>query len=585
MQRNVRGSEAEKDVLRHRFRAMRVWGGLSSLFFTLNPNDIRSPLTLAMIDEGKFHVKHFSLDMSDADTDAYLSEMLSERPRLLHEMVAQDPVAATRCFHYTVRLVIETLFSCTTPGEPYPDGIPAHVVPGVFGHIAGYLGVVEPQMRKALHIHMLIQLHGFSHPADLISSGKLADVFRRIWSYVASICFRSVEGFAAYLNEPAALEILKEKPMLPVTPKQTALIGNHRTKETMKAQKEARQINHEPVTCAEDKIVRHFVPTTYADPEASVEKFAAQAAAEVNAGTLKTGNHVCRPDVCYKGRLGKQGFCRMGFWHWVKYTNDKGQLASRRCHGKPLQSRWNGVGEPPVCKAPPSRGLPELEMNHPFHFKMTPSMLLGPRCNHDLGVLIRLPIVSPEVFTKNTTSNLCDEDAMKEWEDALREMVETMIDHEFYCATYASKEQPHIEGLLQSLADGVRGLDREIAERVMRGDPQLEPLERGKRVLNRLMSSTNRRMHKGYPEMLSYLLNEPSYYCSHSFINLMFHDTLRIAGKHVQEFAAGTPPTKKESLRELRENRFVHVNQPEDYMYRPTALNNFPWYTPFSEMS
>ena len=33
IQRNVRGSEAEKEHLRHRFTAMRVWNGLSSLFF------------------------------------------------------------------------------------------------------------------------------------------------------------------------------------------------------------------------------------------------------------------------------------------------------------------------------------------------------------------------------------------------------------------------------------------------------------------------------------------------------------------------------------------------------------------------
>ena len=143
IQRNVRGSEAEKDTLRHRFRAMRIWNGFSSLFFTLNPNDIKSPLTIAMVDKEKFHVRHFSLDLSDVSTDAYLAEMLSQRPRLLHEMVAQDPVAATRCFHYTVRLVINTLFSCTVPGTPYADNLPGHVLPGVFGHISGYLGVVD----------------------------------------------------------------------------------------------------------------------------------------------------------------------------------------------------------------------------------------------------------------------------------------------------------------------------------------------------------------------------------------------------------------------------------------------------------
>ena len=42
-------------------------------------------------------------------------------------------------------------------------------------------------------------------------------------------------------------------------------------------------------------------------------------------------------------------------------------------------------------------------------------------------------------------------------------MLEAMGDHEFYCATYSSKEQPHINGLLTTLQDGLRGLEKDIA--------------------------------------------------------------------------------------------------------------------------
>ena len=31
-----------------------------------------------------------------------------------------------------------------------------------------------------------------------------------------------------------------------------------------------------------------------------------------------------------------------------------------------------------------------LEVTHPFHFKMTPGVMLGPTCNHGLGVLLRI---------------------------------------------------------------------------------------------------------------------------------------------------------------------------------------------------
>ena len=122
----------------------------------------------------------------------------------------------------TVKLVIDALLGCGKPFTSYADGIPAHAVPGIFGHISGYLGVVEPQMRKALHIHMLVQLLGFAHPEDLITSGSLASVFRRVWHYVASICFKSVEGFAAYLGDDAATQALKNQPLVPLTPKQRA---------------------------------------------------------------------------------------------------------------------------------------------------------------------------------------------------------------------------------------------------------------------------------------------------------------------------------------------------------------------------
>ena len=105
-------------------------------------------------------------------------------------------------------------FSCA--GQCFPDALPTKAEPGVYGHVSGYLGVVEPQMRKALHIHMLIQLLGFAHPADLFSDGRFADTFRRLWYFATSICFRSTEAFAAYTREDRAMETLQQEPLLPL---------------------------------------------------------------------------------------------------------------------------------------------------------------------------------------------------------------------------------------------------------------------------------------------------------------------------------------------------------------------------------
>ena len=73
-----------------------------------------------------------------------------------------------------------------------------------------------------------------------------------------------------------------------------------------------------------------------------------------------------------------------------------GKWVMRRVHGKPLQARWRKKGCPPVWRATPARGALGLERNHPFACKMNPVLLLGPKCNHDIGILLRLPALSEE---------------------------------------------------------------------------------------------------------------------------------------------------------------------------------------------
>ena len=130
IQRRVRGSETQRDVLIHRFTAMRLWNGCSSLFFTLNPHDIRSPISMLLVINGESFSKEFSLDWSDEQTDSFISEFLCDHPRRLHELVGKNPLAATQCFHWTVKLVIQTLFNCAPPGRCHADAVPANEAPG-----------------------------------------------------------------------------------------------------------------------------------------------------------------------------------------------------------------------------------------------------------------------------------------------------------------------------------------------------------------------------------------------------------------------------------------------------------------------
>ena len=97
--------------------------------------------------------------------------------------------------------IINKFFVCVL------EGIPARETPGIFGYISGYLAVVEPQMRKALHEHMLIQLLGFAHPQDIFGNEVLPNIFVRLWYFVASISFRSRQHNAE-LHRLEALEWL-----------------------------------------------------------------------------------------------------------------------------------------------------------------------------------------------------------------------------------------------------------------------------------------------------------------------------------------------------------------------------------------
>ena len=130
----------------------------------------------------------------------------------------------------------------------------------MFGHVRAYLGVVEEQMRKALHIHMLVQLVGFAHPDDLFKNDRLASTFRRLWYYVASVTFRSTEAFVHYLDTPAAAAALATLPLLPLTKSQRERIGSARCAESNDAQTAARGLDVPPARSGDVPAFPPFLP-------------------------------------------------------------------------------------------------------------------------------------------------------------------------------------------------------------------------------------------------------------------------------------------------------------------------------------
>ena len=107
---------------------------------------------------------------------------------------------------------------------------------------------------------------------------------------------------------------------------------------------------------------------------------------------------------------------------------------------------------------------------------------LGPMCNHDIGVLLRLP--------SSTTTGDADQ--------VLDAMLEAMGDHEFYCGVYSAKGAPHMDGLLMTLADSLAAKKQGLAN-AQAADMDMSPHEEARQILHRLISSTNWCKRKCFP--------------------------------------------------------------------------------------
>ena len=208
----------------------------------------------------------------------------------------------------------------------------------------------------------------------------------------------------------------------------------------------------------------------------------------------------------------------MSFWHWTRYVDAKKKTIAKRAHGLALHPRWDGVGEVPLHQSPRLQGSPALGTTHPFHFEMTPSMLLRPCCNHGLGVLLR--------FYKrvNETRDSGDIQPLT----AIASMLDAMGDHEHFSAAYSAKDQPHVEGSFLTLAESLRAKEQNIATARSEGK-EFTAHEISRNIFHKLIAATNRHMQKGFPDMLTYLLGKPMEYCSHRFVPLSVDLLFRIA--------------------------------------------------------
>ena len=161
---------------------------------------------------------------------------------------------------------------------------------------------------------------------------------------------------------------------------------------------------------------------------------------------------------------------------------------------------------------------------------------------------------------------------------AIESTIEALIDHERYCGAYASKEEPHIHGLLQSLSESVKQLEEAQARQASEGE-DVTALAKARSLLHRLISSTNRRMHKGFPEMLAYIMEKPEYIASMEFVPLYYSQVMisyicSVESAASSKLTYSMPDFSKRILRPGQVPFLDHV----DYAFRSEKLQDFPLY-------
>jgi hypothetical protein len=156
---HVKGSLTSKKYMRNEVWALISFLGAPSWFITFAPADTKHPISLYFADTKQI----FTPEIRDYD----------ERYRL----IAQNPVAGARFFHFMCELFIKHILGVGTDHR------------GIYGETAGYYGAAEQQGRLTLHLHLLLWLRGVLSPEDIRKKvmDQNSDFQKQIVEYLESV--------------------------------------------------------------------------------------------------------------------------------------------------------------------------------------------------------------------------------------------------------------------------------------------------------------------------------------------------------------------------------------------------------------
>ncbi|CAF4556277.1 unnamed protein product [Rotaria socialis] len=160
----VMGSAYSHAALRTRNHALIFNLGLPSIFLTLNPADIHSPVALYF-----------------AGVNIYLDNIRIEQLMTTYkraETIASHPVATAKFFHLLITNILDTM-----------------IFGGVLGPVKAYFGTVENQGRGSLHLHLLIWLDHDMKPVDMKENIRNTDFREKLKAYLEDIIKEDLDQF------------------------------------------------------------------------------------------------------------------------------------------------------------------------------------------------------------------------------------------------------------------------------------------------------------------------------------------------------------------------------------------------------
>lgn len=196
----IQGSDSGRYQLRSQIWSTAVILQPPSLWITINPCDLHDPVVQILAGE--------RIDLDQA------SRIMSPDKEHHAYNVAQDPYAASKFFHYLIRVILEKLFGITASSTNVTSDV------GVFGRVSGYFGTVESQGRGSLHLHMLLYLMGAPSSAHMTELLQTEEFQKRIVDFLKANLSAELPGIESrddLKRIPNEVEIAWSRPPNPTS--------------------------------------------------------------------------------------------------------------------------------------------------------------------------------------------------------------------------------------------------------------------------------------------------------------------------------------------------------------------------------